>query len=286
MSSPGQTASSPMVPATISTGENMVDEGDETQGSFWGHSLWQLFILTFRRHLLSRQTLVCLGLTFVLGAIVVAWSLQASRTPKKLADQVLVTTFIGFLMPIFAISYGAASIGGEREDRTLIYLLITPIPRPLIYLIKAAAALLLVELWATTSLAAFCLIAGEYGKEVFWIFLPGVLLGAAAYGSLFLLIGAAFRHGTIISLAYWFFLEVLFGAMPGIVKRMTVSFYVRSWLYDAGSELRLGPQGRINKEMFQAVSGETAILVLSLIVIGLLGAGAWIFSNRSYEELG
>jgi hypothetical protein len=106
------------------------------------------------------------------------------------------------------------------------------------------------------------------------------------YAALFLFLGATFRHGTIISLAYWFFLEVLFGAMPGIVKRITVSFYVKCLIYDAGEELALQPRGRIAREMFLAVSGDTAWLVLWSALAVLLALGAMVLSTREYAELG
>ncbi len=252
----------------------------------------RLLTLSLRRQFFSKQTLVCLALSLLVVAIVAAWSLSPRRTAKKLSEQVLITTFVGFLTPIFAISYGASCVGGEREDRTLIYLLITPIPRPAIHATKAAAMLLLVWLWTTLSLAAVCSCAvfggleSDAALEVFWIFLPATLLGVSAYAALFLLFGTAFRYGTVISLAYWFFLEVLFGAMPGMVKRITVSFYVKSWIYDAGKQMNLGPLGRVARETFLAASGETALLALTSASIMLLALGAVVFGSREFPELG
>ncbi|MDZ4688586.1 MAG: ABC transporter permease subunit [Planctomycetaceae bacterium] len=246
----------------------------------------ELFWLTLRRQLRSRQTLVCLALTTLCALIVLAWAQQRSPTAKKLAEQVLIPTFVGFLMPIFAVSYGASGIGGEREDRTLIYLLIAPIPRAVLYLVKAFATMLLVALWAGGSLGVMCLLAGEHGREVFFVFLPASLLGTTVYAALFLFLGASFRHGTIISLAYWFFLEVLFGAMPGIVKRVTVSFYVKCLIYEAGEDLRLRPMGRVSQETFLAVTGDTALIALASALVGLLVLGAGVLSAREYAELG
>lgn len=246
----------------------------------------QLLGLTLRRQLFSRQTLVCIGLTVLCALIVLAWSRQTSPNAKKLAEQVLVPTFVNFLIPIFAISYGASGIGGEREDRTLIYLLITPIPRALLYLTKALATLLLVAGWSAAALIVLCLLAGSYGREVLPVFLPACVCGSVVYASLFLLLGAAFRHGTILSLAYWFFLEVLFGAMPGIVKRLTVAFYVKCMVYDAGKDLRLGPLGRMAREMFLPVEGTTALTVLLSALAVLLTLGAVVLSSREYAELG
>lgn len=244
----------------------------------------QLFALTVRRQLASRQTLACLALTSLCALIVIAWSRQSEPTAKHLAEHVLVPTFVGFLMPIFAICYGASGIGGEREDQTLIYLLISPIPRSLVYLTKACASLALVAGWTCGTLFILCRLAGTPGHELFGMFLRASLLGGLSYASLFLLVGAVFRHGTIISLVYWFFLEVLFGNLPGIVKRISVAFYVRCMVFEAGNELQLGPVSRVAREMFLPVSGTTATIALSIAIATLMLVGVIAFEQREYRD--
>lgn len=244
-----------------------------------------LLAVTLRRQLFSRQTLIGLALTAVCALIVVAWSMHREPTTRRLAQHVLVPSFIAFLMPILAIGYGAAGIGAEREDRTLIYLLITPIPRPVTYLVRFLAAQLLVVGTTAAALWSLCALAGAAGDEAWDLFWPASLLGASAYAALFLLVGAVFRHGTIISLAYWFFLEVLFGNMPGIIKRVSVAFYVRSMIYEAGAELEIGPMGRVAREMFLAVSAGTARTVLLCATAGLLAIGLVAFTRREYRDV-
>lgn len=245
---------------------------------------WHLFALTIRRQFFSRQTLASFVLSLLCCLIVLAWSRQSDPTSKRLAEQVLVPTFVAFLMPIFAICYGASGIGGEREDRTLIYLLICSLPRPLVYLMKSLAGLSLVAAWTAATLWTMCWLAGEPGRNVFDVFLLASLFGGLTYASLFLLVGAVFRHGTIISLVYWFFLEVLFGNLPGTVKRISVAFYVRCMVYDAGADLNLGPLGRAAREMFLPVSGETATIVLASTIAALLIAGLVLFEHREYRD--
>jgi len=245
----------------------------------------QLLRVSMRRQFFSRQTLIGLVLTAVCGLIVLAWSFHREPTTQRLAQNVLVPSFIAFLMPIIAIGYGAAGIGAEREDRTLIYLLMTPIPRPVAYLMRFLAAELLVIGATAAALRMLCQMAGTPGDEAWSLFWPASLLGAAAYAALFLLVGTIFRHGTIISLAYWFFLEVLFGNMPGIIKRISVAFYVRSMIYDAGADLKIGPVGRVAREMFLPVSGDTARSVLICATAGLLAAGLIAFTRREYRDV-
>lgn len=217
--------------------------------------------------------------------IVVAWARQSAPSARKLAENILVPTYLAFLMPILAICYGASAVGGEREDRTLIYLLITPVPRFCLYTIKALATIGLVTAWAGLSLYILCRLAGDPGRVALGIFFPASLLGAAAYASLFLLLGSIFRHGTVISLAYWFFLEVLFGNMPGIIKRVSVAFYVRCIVYDSGADLELGPFRKAAREMFLPVSGRSATIALACGILLLLGVGMFVFHRREYRDL-
>ncbi|REJ94082.1 MAG: hypothetical protein DWQ29_03210 [Planctomycetota bacterium] len=244
-----------------------------------------LLRVTLNRQFWSRQTVVGLALSLLCVMITFAWTLHRDPSSKRLIEMMLVPAFLAFLMPVFAICYGASAVGGDREDRTLIYLLITSIPRPLIYLTKFIAAWLLATGWSVGVLWVLCTVAGQPGNEAFDVFLLPTVFGCTAYVSLFLLVGAAFRHGTIISLAYWFFLEVLFGNMPGIVKRISVAFHTRCMVYESGSALELGPAGRVAREMFLPVSGETARTVILISSAILLAAGMLIFSRREYRDL-
>jgi ABC-2 type transport system permease protein len=246
---------------------------------------WHLLLLTVRRQLMSRQTLVSLALAVLCCLIVVAETRQRNPTPKKLAEQVLVPIYVAFLIPVLAICYGASAVGGEREDRTLIYLLVTPIPRPLVYLTKGLATMGLVTLWSGLALLILCWFAGENGRPMLSVFLPAGLLGAAAYAALFLMLGAIFRYGTVLSLAYWFFLEVLFGNMPGIIKRISIAFYVRCIVYDAGSDFELGPWRKAAREMFLPVSGQASAITLTCAILSLLAVGVIVFSRREYRDL-
>jgi ABC-type transport system involved in multi-copper enzyme maturation permease subunit len=242
----------------------------------------QLLTLSLRRQFLSRQSLICLALTLVGAAIAWGWT-KRDPTVKKYAEEILVPVHVAFLVPIYAICYGTAAVGGEREDRTLVYLLLTPMPRPLVYFVKYATAVALILGWTMGSLGLLAFMARPWGSEALQLFWPAIALGSVAYASLFTALGAAFRRGTIISLAYAFFLEGLIGNMPGIVKRMSVSFYMKCMIYDAGSELKIGPL--LSRDLFLPIAGTTARLVLCLVAAGLFVAGLVIFTRREYRDL-
>ena len=242
-----------------------------------------LFVLSLRRQFFSRQTVICLVLTALSCLIVVGNSMQKEPTLKKFAQEVLIPVHSAFLVPIFAICYGTSAVGGEREERTLVYLLITPLPRPLVYVVKFSAATTCILAWTVGSLSLLCFLGRPWGIEAFHLFWPALVLGATAYASLFHTLGAAFRRGTIVSLAYTFFLEGLLGNMPGMVKRVSLSFYLSCMIYDAGSEQEIVPL--IAREMFLPIPGRSAAVVLASIAVGLIGAGLVVFTRREYRDL-
>jgi len=238
--------------------------------------------VTLRRLFRSRQTVVSLLLFGFAVLVVIAWSLRRERTAVDFVQQILLPVHIAFLLPIFCLCYGAASISSDREEQTLVYLLVTPLPRPLIYWGKYNAALLLALAWTLGSMAILCRVAGSAGWESFQRFWPAVLLATLAYVSLFHLLSAVFRRATIIALVYTLLLEAFLGNMPGIVKRVAITFYTRCLIFDAGESLGVGPAGGQNPALFLPLSGQMAFAVLCVLATTFFLLGMWQFSRREY----
>ena len=147
----------------------------------------------------------------------------------------MILVFASFVVPICALAFGTASIGGDREDRTLVFLLVRPIPRALILLAKFTATLPLV-LGLVVGSFWLVLPAGRRGRPGgVPLYLPAMVYMTLAYVCLFHLFAVAFRHSTIIALIYALFMELMLGNMPGIVKRVAVNYYGRSMMYAAGA---------------------------------------------------
>ena len=159
------------------------------------------------------------------------------------------------------------------------YLLSTSIPRPLIYLSQYAAVLLLTLGVTLGSLVSLCLPFGADGWVTLRVFAPVVTLATTCYVGLFLLFSAWVHRATFLALAYALMIETLTANIPGVVKRITVSFYANSWLYDDSSPLNLNP--RI--PAYDPVSATTAQWVLGLASVGLVALGMWLFSRKEYD---
>jgi ABC-type Na+ efflux pump permease subunit len=197
------------------------------------------------------------------------------------ARWVLFSLFLSFLLPLWSLSFATEAVGGEREARSLVWLLTRPLPRWSIYLAKFVGVLPWVLAFNLGGFALICLAAGEPGRLAFRLFWPGVTVSTVAFAALFHLLGATVRRPTVVALVYSFFLETILGDMPGLLKRVSVTFYTRCLMFDAAGEYGLSPE---RPTVYQPVSGGTAWTVLIAGTVCLLLAGMWWFSRTEYRD--
>jgi ABC-2 type transport system permease protein len=243
------------------------------------HLVW----VAFWRLVRSRQTLISLLLLLFASLVVMAWSLRGERSAAQFLEEIILPLYVSFLLPIFCLCFATPSIAGEREERTLVYLLSTPLPRPMIHAAKFAAAFIASAVWTVGGLVGLCLLAGTSGRETLYYLWPTALWTTLAYVGLFHLLSVTFRRATIIALGYALFLEAFVANVPGIVKRVTISFYAHCSIFAATEPLGMGPTGSRSADLYQPVSGSTALTVFMAASLVLFLLGTWIFSRREYS---
>lgn len=255
--------------------------------------LFYLAWLTCRRQLTARRNLLVAGLITTICMVTVLYVRRhdpgPEATPEEVTEEirdfvqrVIMGVYVSFLLPIVTVIYGTSAFGEEREQRTLVYLLIRPLTRWRLYLAKAAGILPVILLAGLLGYFAICWTGGRLGQPSWQLFWPAILRACLAYSLLFLLFGALVPRPAVVSIVYAFFIETMLGNMPGTIKRIAISYYCRCMMYDAGSEIGLAPSIRAQ---FLAIDGSTAATVLDLTAIGLLVLGAWIFHRKEYGNL-
>lgn len=198
------------------------------------------------------------------------------------SNWVVFSIFLGFLLPIWSLSFATEAVGGERESRTLVWLLTRPLPRWSIYLAKFVAVLPWCLALNLGGFAILCLLGSEPGRLALRLFWPAVLGGTLAFCSLFHLMSALFRRAAVLSLVYAFFLEWVLGNMPGTMKRISISFYARCLMFEAGEPYGLQPD---RPAIYLPVSGATAWVVLLGMTVAFLLMGMVVFSRSEYQDL-
>ncbi len=243
------------------------------------NSTFYLTVLSLRRGLWSRQTVVCAAISLLMIGLTYAWSLEETINAADFSTEWLMPVFVAALLPIYCLCYASGTVSSERGDGTLVYLLTSSLYRPLIHTAKFIAASLVTLTWTIGTFALMAFFAKPEGWQVFDKVWPSIMLATLAYVSLFHLFSVVFRRSTIFSLLYAVFLEILFSNMPGTAKRITVLFYTRCSLFDAGSEFGIAPQ---NPEIFLPVSGGVAATALCIVTVALFSLGACVFMRKEY----
>ena len=190
--------------------------------------------------------------------------------------------FVSFLLPLWSLSFGTEALGGDREGHNLLWLLTRPMPRPAIYLAKFVALLPWTLVLNVGGFAVLCLAAGRPGLKALALFWPAVLCATLAFAALFHLIGSYFRRPAIVALVYAFFLETIFGNMPGYLKRLSISFYTRCMMFEEAQAYNVQPE---KPSVYLPVDGATAQTMLIGLTVVFLGIGMLVFSRSEYQDL-
>ena len=243
--------------------------------------------LSGRRQLRSKKTVLAVGFLGLIAATVVVAGAVHPLRPRQFGLDILVRVYGGFFVPLLALAYGTGALGDDRDEKSLVHLLVRPIPRAGVYAGKLLAAALIALPLAMLGLALLCALGQsrmpEGSANLFGTLWPGIFLSTLAYLCFFQLLAAAFRHSTVIGIAYVFFIEVIIVLMPGILKRISIQFYANSLAYHRGREIGVVPSDRELK-LYLPVDGPTAAWTLVGLAVVLFVFGAIIFSRKEYRD--
>jgi ABC-2 type transport system permease protein len=243
-----------------------------------------LTLLSMLRQYRTWTTGIALVLLLMCATLVVIRAWAASRgqitwTSTAFAESIVLGAYLGFLLPVLCLCLGTQSLGGEWEDRSLIWLLIKPLPRAWIYLAKFLSAVPWTCLLALGGLILLGTLGGEEAMQVVAKTWYAVLLTSLAYLSVFVLLGAWLRRATVVAVAYSFVFEMLIGNIPGLMKRASISFYARCMIF-ATDIPEIVPS---RSTLYMPVDSTLAEWVLLTVTVGMLGLGMLIFQTREYE---
>lgn len=251
-------------------------------------ALAALLNITAARQVRGRRLLILC----VLFALPILFAVLAHRfaDPYQLEDVEAVLIF-GLIpnafLPLAALLFSSGLVQDEVEEQTLTYLLIRPIPRWLIYLVKVAGTWLVITLLNALFTTA-ALVAVYWGTRVL---APDALLQRAgilaailslslfAYTALFGGLSLLTRRSLVLGVAYIIVFEGVVANIDFMIRHVTVMYYVRNlcvhWLGLRVSDWAIDP----------ATAPGVTTCLLTLIGTGSVLAllGAWLFSVREFR---
>lgn len=163
------------------------------------------------RQLLGGKRLVVLGLLGLLPALVI-WLATANRPQASVFrdyNEIAIPILFLIVLPITALVLGSATLGDERRDGTLSFLLVRPLRRSAITGAKLLAAWIaaagVTAAAGTVASAAVSVRASDWSTLVPTI--VGTALAAACYAAVFMVLGHLTSRAVLIGLVYVFIWE-------------------------------------------------------------------------------
>jgi ABC-2 type transport system permease protein len=156
------------------------------------------------RALLSRRRTLLLALVGVL--LVLATLLYQLGDPSEAESLLVIRRLLGdfglgVLLPLVAVIVGAAALGSELDDGTIVYLLAKPIPRWRIVVVKLVVAWLVVVALVSPAVAVAGLI-GHPDASLAVGYAAAATFGALEYTAVFLALSLVTSRALIVGLAY------------------------------------------------------------------------------------
>jgi ABC-2 type transport system permease protein len=273
-------------------------------GGFNLAAILALYTLTLRQHLHGKRWWV-LGALFLLPALL-AGVLRATApdVPGLALEFSLVFLFIPqALLPLVALLYGSGIIQDEQEEQTFTYLLIRPIPRWTIYVVKVLATVTTtIGLTAVFTTLTYAVIyvgpaPTEANIPVRCLKAIGIhSLAVVAYCCLFSVMSLFTKRTLVLGFLYAAFFEGLLANMPFSIRLLTIIYYTRIIAYRS-LEFLITEHGRtidVAAEVWQLeVKTDPALLAhptFGKCLVVLLGAslvctmlGAYLCSRREFH---
>ena len=144
------------------------------------------------------------------------------------------TLMAGVVVPIVTMALATSSFGNDLEDRTLSFIVMTPIAKWKIALPKLVAPILIAAPMVVVSGLVTTYIGLDGNLKAVAAVCAGLLIGVAAYASVFTWAGLMTTRALSFAIVYVFLWEGLASLIPG-VKYLSIRAYTISIMYGLDS---------------------------------------------------
>jgi ABC-2 type transport system permease protein len=189
-------------------------------------------------------------------------------------------------VPLTALLFASGMIQDEIEEQTLTYLLVRPLPRWAVYLMKLLACVLVAAVLAAvfSSLALSVIWMGREPPGGNFVARVGSViaaqsLGLLTYCAVFGFLSLFVKRILVVGVGYILLFEGVLANIPLVVREFTVMFQYRvliaRWLDLGWREWRI--------EQAAAPTAETAMQNLLVAALVATAAAAYLFTTREFR---
>jgi len=217
-------------------------------------SLTTLFVLTLRQYLHGKRWMVMAALFVLPAALAILLRATAPNVPAGGLEFLIVFMLIPqALLPLVALVYASGMLQDEQEEQTITYLLIRPIPKWALYLVKLLATLtttvILTAFFTALTYAAIYIGADAGGENITARCLKAMSihgLAVIAYCCLFGLISVFTKRTLLAGIVYAVIIEGVLANLPFGIRLITIIYYARLIAYRSLNFVVQAPQGPEN----------------------------------------
>jgi ABC-2 type transport system permease protein len=242
-----------------------------------------IFAQAFREYSRFRRVAPWIALAALCYGLAIAWpqlipNLNASERYASISS-ILCFHILALASAIFT----TAIVSQEVEGRTIVYLLTRPVPRWRLLLTRYAASVLVVAILGVFMVCVTSV--GSSGTKAAGLLthdIEAVLVGAAAYGALFLLVSLMLNRAMIYCLLFAFGWETSVPSMPGDLYHLSIYSYMQSIAQHPVTENTRGLMALAGGANVSTISVGAAYVTMAALVIGCLALGSWWFTHFEY----
>ena len=297
------TPDSSLAPARQTQG--VVARQSAPRGGSSAGAYWTLYVLSLRQHLYGKRWLVMALLFLVPVGLAILVRSTAPDAQPIILEFLLAMMFIPqALLPIVALLYASGIVQDEQEEQTITYLLIRPISKWAMYVVKLLAtvttAVLLTALLTALTYAAIYLGADAGAENVALRCLKAISihsLAVVSYCCLFGLISLLTRKILVVGVIYTVIVEGLLANLPFGIRLITVIYYTRLIAYRSLEFVIPGPRGgtedlaatawqfdlRRDPNLLEHPDLNTCLTVLLVGSLVCTVLGAWLCAQREFH---
>ena len=242
-----------------------------------------------REALRFRKLIAWLLLSIVALTMAAMWHYisKGSEDPLTATDRYVnvVNLLVFRLLPLASAIYTTMVVSQEVEQKTIVYLLTRPIERWKLLAGRWGATVTAVIIISLIGMVATLIGAGGPGNVHvnFLLDIVALVLGAAAYGSLFLFITLLFNRGLIICVLFAFGWESSVPNLPTGLQKLSILAHMQA--------IAKHPEAEGSGKALEAISGvlgvnnmsgSTSGFVLLVFSIVMVGLSAYWFTTHEF----
>lgn len=246
-----------------------------------------LLTSSLREFFRPKRLIIWIVVAFFGMGLAAVWPTLSPDSTKADQYSVVIEILTFHFLALSSAIFTTSVVSQEVEQKTIVYLLTRPIARWKILIFRYLASAVVVA--ALAILGAIFVSIGVYKGQAFsnpllLRDLFAVVVGAFAYGAVFLLVSLLFNRAMIICLLYAFGWETSVPKMPGEMYRLSIYSHIQAISQHPAPSTDNNVVTRLLTASFSTnlISSSVAIATLILATVALVSVSSMWFSKFEY----